>query len=96
MRGFALTVLPHDSKPMALIDQEVGASDQFIDRSSSSVPQARIDKATIRTGCVRGNVAGTQDTNMIDVVAHDPAAGEYMLVMVETRPWGLMRIKPTN
>lgn len=31
---------------------------------------------------------GIEDINVIDVVAHDPTTGEYMLVMVETRPWG--------
>jgi hypothetical protein len=33
-------------------------------------------------------MAGVQDTGVIDVVAHDPDADEYLLVMVEDRPWG--------
>jgi hypothetical protein len=30
---------------------------------------------------------GIEDANVVDVVAQD-ADGEYMVVMVETRPWG--------
>ena len=32
-------------------------------------------------------MAGIEDSNVVDVVAQD-ANGEYMVVMVETRPWG--------
>jgi hypothetical protein len=35
-------------------------------------------------------MAGVEDTNVIDVVAQD-ADGEYMIVMVESRPWGAER-----
>lgn len=31
-------------------------------------------------------MTGIEDTNVVDVVAQD-ADGEYMIVMVETRPW---------
>lgn len=33
-------------------------------------------------------MAGVQDTNVIDVVGHDPSSGEYLVIMVEERPWG--------
>ena len=33
-------------------------------------------------------MAGVRDTNVIDVVAHDPTSDEYVLVLVEDRPWG--------
>jgi hypothetical protein len=32
-------------------------------------------------------MAGVRDTNMIDLVTHDPASDEYALIMTETRPW---------
>jgi hypothetical protein len=35
-------------------------------------------------------MAGLADTNTVDVVALD-AAGQVLVVMVETRPWGLDR-----
>jgi len=35
----------------------------------------------------RHEMAGVADTNTIDIVAQD-AAGKFLVVMVETRPWG--------
>jgi hypothetical protein len=40
-------------------------------------------------------VAGIADSNTIDVVAQD-ASGRYMMVMVETRPWGTDPEQPTQ
>ena len=36
-----------------------------------------------------GSVAGIDDTTVIDVVSHDPTSDEYVLHMVEGRPWGV-------
>jgi hypothetical protein len=33
-------------------------------------------------------MAGIEDTTAVDLIGHDPTAGEYVLYMVETRPWG--------
>jgi hypothetical protein len=33
-------------------------------------------------------MSGLQDPETVDVVAHDPHSQEYLLVMVEDRPWG--------
>jgi hypothetical protein len=38
-------------------------------------------------------MAGIEDPNVIDLVAQD-ANGEYMVVMVETRPWGVSCEQP--
>jgi hypothetical protein len=32
-------------------------------------------------------MAGVHEPNVIDLVIHDPATGEYALIMVEGRPW---------
>jgi hypothetical protein len=33
-------------------------------------------------------MSGIHDSETVDVVAHDPDTQEYLLVMVEDRPWG--------
>jgi hypothetical protein len=32
-------------------------------------------------------VAGVHETNVIDLVTHDPSRDEYKLIMIEERPW---------
>ena len=32
-------------------------------------------------------MAGVHEPNVIDLVTHDPATGEYALIIVEARPW---------
>ena len=32
-------------------------------------------------------MAGVHETNVIDLVTHDPSRDEYKLIMIEERPW---------
>lgn len=57
--------------------------------SSSCIALADVEQfdAAAGAGSMLRQMAGIQDTGVVDLVTHNSTSDEYTLIMIETRPW---------